>query len=971
MAFLLDRSTTLNLWLGIILFIVVFLTCIMSYWQERKTSKLMDLFGNMAPDDATVIRNGRERAIVVADLVPGDVICVKAGDLVPADARLLQVTGLQVECSSLTGESVPISGSIEAAVEDMPPHESRCLVFSSSLCLQGTALALVLRTGDNTMIGQIAHVTTNVGATQTTLEKEINHFVRFVAVLAISMAAVFFCIGVGRQKGDNALSLFINGFLIVIVANVPQGLPATVTSLLTITARRMAAANVFVKRLDAIETLGSASVICSDKTGTITQNRMTTRELWCNDTVVARDVQQVLSQFTDNILDDDVPGSARGLHWLLNVAVMCNRAVHVDEQSVSTTKIQVTTSRTDHVSSVMSLTNLAAEHEYLGNPSDIALLRFVDDHYDSDAARARYRTVFEVPFNSTNKWQLVVCQPLTVGARLSNQVLSPLVPNDATTSQIKDVALVLMIKGAPEVLLGMCDWVLEHGEIHPMDDVFRHRFNKAVLRFGSQGRRVIGFGAQLLTTVAPTHMTEDSVPRKGYTFLGLASLADPPRENVAAAVAQCRSAGIRVYMVTGDHATTADAIAKEVGILTAQDLAEHRATHGTRDVPGMLSPGIFRSSFVETFSEEDWQYVLSLPGGVFSRATPQQKLTIVRACQQQGEIVAVTGDGVNDAPALKQADIGIAMGLKGNAVAREAAEVLLMDDNFASIINGVLQGRLIIDNLRKTIRYVLSHLMPEIFPVLLTLSCGLPLGLTSLQVLSIDLGTEMAAAITLAYEPAEPGIMARRPRRRNERLVTTELLIYSYLVAGTIETLGCFLAYMQVYNAHGLSLSDIFLQGDNHFRPDPDPLCFGDGRCFTPEEQELIAGQATSAWYVTLIMSQVVHIWMVKSSTVSVFRLSPLNNAVTIYGVVVEILIMLVLVYVPSVQEFMGARALQAQSWPFFLGVSIVLLIFTESYLAYTRSQASATKTLITEDRVAIQAQPSVFQQSRRTMSAV
>ena len=395
-------------------------------------------------------------------------------------------------------------------------------------------------------------------------------------------------------------------------------------------------------------------------------------------------------------------------------------------------------------------------------------------------------------------------------------------------------------------------------------------------------------------------------------------------------------------MVTGDHALTAQAIAREVGILDADDESDEVGADGSpvrAPLPGQVSPGVYMSSHVAQFTSEDWAHVLSLGGAVFARATPKQKLVIVDNCQKQGHIVAVTGDGVNDAPALKHADIGIAMGLKGNAVAREAAEVLLMDDNFASIVAGVLQGRLIIDNLRKTIRYVLTHLMPEIFPVLLTLSLGLPLGLTSLQVLSIDLGTEMAAGITLAYEPAEPGIMQRRPRRKDERLVTRELLVYSYLVAGAIETVGCLLAYMQVYWSHGLSMSDVFLLGDNHFKVNADPVCLSDGRCFTTDEQERIAGQATAAWYITLIMSQVAHIWLVKSSTVSCFKLNPLNNFVTVYGVCLEIAILLLLVYVPSVQDFMGAHTPKGTSWLFWIGVGVVLLAYTELYLKITTTR--------------------------------
>eukprot|EP00043_Microstomoeca_roanoka_P016507 m.169125 g.169125 ORF g.169125 m.169125 type:complete len:620 (+) comp16472_c2_seq1:404-2263(+) len=349
-----------------------------------------------------------------------------------------------------------------------------------------------------------------------------------------------------------------------------------------------------------------------------------------------------------------------------------------------------------------------------------------------------------------------------------------------------------------------------------------------------------------------------------------------------------------------------------------------------REVPGMVEPGVFLSSGVSSYTDDDWRFILTFSGAVFARATPQDKLVIVQACQRLGEVVAVTGDGVNDAPALKQANIGIAMGLKGNAVAREAADALLMDDNFASIVAGILEGRLIIDNLRKSIRYILAHLLPEVLPALMNLSLGLPLGMTPLQILSIDLGTEMAAAFTLAYEPPEPGIMERPPRKLGERLITRELLIYSYLIAGTIEALACFLAYWQVYLYYGLTLGDIFLQGDNHFQRNPDFVCLDNGQCYTASQQEDIAGTATSAWYITLIMSQVVHLFVIKAFNVSIFRMNPFNNFVTWIGVLIEITIMLVVVYAPGIQEFMGARDPLVSSWFFWLGSGVLLITVAE-----------------------------------------
>ncbi|EGD77433.1 sodium/potassium-transporting ATPase subunit alpha [Salpingoeca rosetta] len=927
-AYGLDTTEPLNLWLGVILFAVVLVTSFMSFLQERKTSNLMSLFADLSPPKALVVRDGAQMEVEAAHLVVGDIIVFKEGDIVPADVRILHCSALRVECSSLTGESTPIVGTVEAATPGTAAHEATCLGFSGSQCLQGSATAVVVRTGDNTMIGKIASATAAAGSTDTRLGREVTSFVRFVAVLAISMAAVFFAIGVGRQKGDNALYIFINGFLIVIVANVPQGLPATVTSLLTITARRMAANNMFVKRLAVVETLGSASVIASDKTGTITQNRMSARALWSN-----RVVYTDLGSHNLTAAFPTAHNDTTTLHWLSTVACVCNHATRQMTKSVSD------------------------ESEYIGNPSDAALLQLTDRHYHTDLRRKQFDIVGEIPFNSRNKWQLVIGRPTDprVRAAANDSTATATTTPAITATSDMDVA---MLKGAPEIVLSKCDSYMMNGEVIPINADFEREFTAALERFGGKSWRVIGLCARLVPRMThddddddgedDTELTEDNAPLEGYVLLGLCALADPPRPNVDRAVAACRTAGIKVYMVTGDHALTAAAIAREVGILTStnggdiDDEDEHHlnavAHHPAADpIPGEFQPGVYMSHSVDKFTDDHWRRVLSLPGAVFARATPQQKLTIVEACQRFGEIVAVTGDGVNDAPALKQADIGIAMGIKGNAVAKEAADTLLMDDNFASIVLGVEQGRLIMDNLRKTIRYLLTHLMPEIVPVLMNLALGLPIGLTSLQILSIDLGTEMAAGISLAYEPAEPGIMKRRPRSKKKKMVNRELLTYSYLIAGGIEMVACFLAYVHVFSSHGLTLGDVFLKGDNHFRANPDPLCLSDGRCFTPAQQEEIAGQATAAWYMTLILGQAVHLWVIKSGRVSIFRTNPLNNIVAVYGAIVAVCIMLILVYVPGLQVFVGARTPEGITWVFFLIAAAGLIAYTELKLLWKK----------------------------------
>ena len=543
-AYLLDRKQSLNLYLGIILFVVVILTCFMSFWQEHKTSKLMDIFASMAPPTTTVVRAGDSLSVEAAELVVGDVVSFQEGDIIPADMRLLETSSLRVECSSLTGESTPLSGVTDASPEDTPPHEARCLVFSGSVCLQGRGLGLVIRTGDNTMLGQIAEMTAHHdSATETTLGVEIKRFVRFVAVLAVSMAVVFYAIGVARQKGGNALNLFINGFLIVIVANVPQGLPATVTSLLTITARRMASHNVFVKRLDAIETLGSASVIASDKTGTITQNRMTVRELWVNGLLLTRNFDEHM------VANARVAASRRpddlAVHWLVTVAAVCNRASR-------TAPTEAPGSPTSHLSRAsFDATSLAGSlagdlEEYVGSPSEVALLRFAEHPANARWLRSQFRMVGEVPFNSTNKFHLMVCCRLSMDEALYELLIKPL--RQADQQGLADHHAVAMLKGASEIVLAKCGWYLENGQLQKVSPEYTERMGAAVAHFGGQlGRRVMGFAARLMAK-PPTdrEFSEDQAPGDSFVFFGLAAIADPPRDNVYGAISQCRSAGIKV-----------------------------------------------------------------------------------------------------------------------------------------------------------------------------------------------------------------------------------------------------------------------------------------------------------------------------------------------------------------------------------------------------------------------------------------
>eukprot|EP01094_Clydonella_sp_ATCC50884_P000582 TRINITY_DN10456_c0_g1_i1.p1 TRINITY_DN10456_c0_g1~~TRINITY_DN10456_c0_g1_i1.p1 ORF type:complete len:981 (+),score=263.73 TRINITY_DN10456_c0_g1_i1:153-3095(+) len=942
-----------NLILGIVLFLVVFCLGTLNFWQQKQAQEVMDSFKHMLADKCMVMREGHRVEIDAQHLVVGDLVFLGSGDKVPADCRVIHSSGLKVECAALTGESEPVEVVAEPDDPEEPKIESKALAFNGSLCLDGSALGLVVSTGDDTMVGSIASLAGSTTLRETTMEKEVKRFVRFIAVLAISMAVVFFLIGVVRRKGQDAVRIFIQGFLVVIVANVPQGIPATVTSLLMITAQQLAKRNVLVKRLDAVEALGATSVIASDKTGTLTKNEMTVTDAWC-------DTDYGLDLFEDceDTMHKNKP-SARRL--MATVATVCNNAVADaadGEVVVSVSEDVVATDGAEH--------SAADEGRAMkGNPSECALLAFTDRLERYEAVRARYPVQFEIPFSSKLKWHTVV-----VEFGEDDAVLGALARAAGVSTN-----RAMLLKGAPERVLDFCSHHVAGGTIQEVDPKFEHAFQTAYNQFGSEGQRVLGFAVKLLDGESGQRshkiVSEKEIPRSDMIFVGLAAIMDPPRDDVPGAIEKCKRAGIRVFMVTGDHPLTAVAIARKVGIVDmsepigVRESMEVERAERERQTP-KRSPGhpsqtpkrqtpkrtpmrqATGSSFssrqslcgnamvvpgwdIDDLTDEEWDHILNKTGIVFARTTPQHKLEICRRCQERGEIVAVTGDGVNDGPALKQSDIGVAMGRNGSEVAKEAADIILMDDNFASIVVGVEHGRLIFDNLKKTIAYTLTHLLPEILPVLLLLALGLPPGLASLQILTIDLLTEMGPAISLSYEMQEADIMNQPPRDiENDRLVSFPLVAYSYLEVGVLEAVVCFLAYLFTFATFGIMLPDLLFDDGAHFVEGAELFCSSSGKCYAAESQVYILGIVASTWYVTLIVSQAFHIWMTKTRRISIFKHPLLKNRHMIAGVVIELCLMAIFILIPGLNTILGAAV--PRWWVWIPGVvcGILICVFNE-----------------------------------------
>ncbi|TMW67398.1 hypothetical protein Poli38472_011018 [Pythium oligandrum] len=951
-AYLLDTSVSLNLYLAVVLFAIVFCTCTMTFLQQRSTSKVMDSFKNMLPQKCTVVRDGFSQLIPAEELVVGDLVWIRNGDKVPADLRILLCSNLKVENSSLTGESELVSLTTATQAESIAPLECKNVAFNGSLCFDGSALGLVLSIGDRTVIGRIAKLASSTALRETNMQREVKTFVRFISALAITMAAILFAIGVARTKADDVLNTFVNGFLIIIVANVPQGLPATVTSLLTITATRMAAQNIFVKRLDCVETLGSITLVATDKTGTLTKNVMTVTDTWSGRGFQRQHTVDHLVIETDD--DVDYLNGPTAKATLFRGAALCNRAA-ADQSSLEAATTLLRTARKrpattgavvvardrDNAASFRTRRDFIVKRQYTGNPSDIALLRFADLQFSAEATRSEFPLVFEIPFNSTNKWQLVIVSA----------------PGQKTTREAFDV----FMKGAPEVIIKRCStYLTASGEEQPLDDDFTQEFTKAYELFGSNGRRVIAVATRRFTpqadfTQAPFSADEKNFPVNDLCFVGMIAIMDPPRDDVPEAIQKCKEAGVKVFMVTGDHPLTAQAIAREIGLLDETARVLELLAPPTMDKAlqttnwDAYDAAVVHGAVLDYLTPEQLATILRMNQVVFARTTPQHKLMIVSTSQTLGECVGVTGDGVNDAPALKQADVGVAMGKNGSDVAREASDIVLMDDNFSSIVRGIEQGRVIYDNLKKTIAYTLTHLWPEITSVAINLAFGMPAGLTSLQILSIDLGTELGPAISLAYERAELDIMQRPPRdMTKDRLMSPPLLFYSYLVAGMINTTGCFLAYASVFWRHGISLSDVYMSVEDYWQDDAPLLCETNGtRCYDDKQQIDLVAQACSAWYVALVFCQFFHVWMCKTRRVSFFKHGIFNNATMIYGTIIELALLVIFVYVPGLQDIMGSASVDYVPWLIGFGAGMAMWIYSESIKHTARRQSPGQESIV------------------------
>nr|CAD2201092.1 unnamed protein product [Meloidogyne enterolobii] len=702
----------LNLYCAFTLIAVVLIMSFLSFWQEKKAMRVVYDFAQHMPHNCSIIRDCEEKQIPSDELVVGDIVIIRSGQQVPADIRILQSNGVKIESSAINGEPQAVDYTNEPAAKHVALFDARNVILRGCYCTEGEAIGL--------MLGNFTHLQSTVKLTETLLQKEIAKFVQFISIIALSMGVIFFLIGCVVTRFDNVLYHFVTGFLIIIVANVPQGLPAMLMSQLAIIARRMAKKNVFIKKLDIIDELGAATVIATDKTGTLTQNLMILTDMWYNRRYFS--VHGELKHTHMKVLKHAAQRKEleRPLPELLAVMCMCNKAhfertrrsmrrvctqmaleKELREQKIVArqTKTFRVVDQTGHESVRVPSTNdlckmeatLTGEgmeedperwpkarkrtNDLIGSPSEVALLRYVEMVASVEGIRNRYKLMLEIPFNSVRRWQLVVvkCLVSTLSSGMSagtpekrpqfSRFLtpSPTTEHSETTegsenksqhsppSQSAETDFSVMIKGAPEVILSLCSDVLMANELKPIDEQFRHDCQAAWDHFGSEGRRVFAFAHRQFRAPGNTKFSAQSenYPKNGLTFLGMAAMMDPPRNETAAAIQQCKDAGIKVFMITGDHPSAASAIASQIGLTTTKNEVRSR---GNQQIKLSLDPSpqidwaIVLGESLAEMSVEEWDRLLTHKYIVFARTTPEQKLLIVEQCQKRGETVAVTGE---------------------------------------------------------------------------------------------------------------------------------------------------------------------------------------------------------------------------------------------------------------------------------------------------------------------------------------
>jgi len=810
---------------------IVVLSGFLGFLQEYRASRALEALRRLAAPMADVVRGGREDRVLAHDLVPGDLVVVAAGDRIPADLRVVEEYNLKVSEASLTGESEPVAKQTEPVPPESALGDRTNLLFAGTTAVYGRGVGVVVATAMTTEFGRIARLVQVPREEQTPLEAQMEVVGRWLGVAGVVIVALV--VGLGLFRGGGLLPMLLWGISLAVAA-VPEALPAVVTGALTVGVQRMARRHAIVRRLPAVETLGSTTTICTDKTGTLTTGEMTVRRIWLPDRMLH--VTGVGYRPEGEVQEDGRPAApGPGLAMLLRVAVLCNDArLRYDEE--------------------------VQRYGIVGDPTEAALLvAAVKAGVEPEPLRLSYPRIDEVPFTAHRK-------------RMTTLNGTP--DEGQPEGQAGRGAALICTKGAPEVVLRHSSHYQWRGEVFPLTEQVRAEVLAASAELAAQALRVLGMAYRELPTVPGEDI--DETWERGLVFCGLMAMSDPPRPEVGPALRQAETAGVRTVMVTGDHQLTAVAIARELGILQDEQLAL-----AGRDL--------------ERMSDQELDDVIGRVA-VFARVSPEDKLRIVRAFRREGQVVAMTGDGLNDAPSLRQADVGIAMGIAGTEVTREAADLVLTDDNFASIVAAMEEGRGIYDNVKKYLAFLLSSNAGELLIMFAAGLLGLPLPLIAVQILWANLVTDGLPAIALGIERPEPDVMRRPPRRHGESVFTPWVLML-ILVVSVLMAVGALWVFV-------------------------DEVAGADGG-------SLVKGRTMA--FTLIVMFEMFNAFNCRSERYSLFRVGPFGNRWLVLAVATSILLQLAVLYVPALRTVFDVTLLGLLDWALILAIASSVVVGAEA----------------------------------------
>ena len=833
--------------MGLAILSVVVLNAFFSLFQEYRAEKAVQVIARLVPSNAKALRDGKEIEVDIANIVQGDILVLEEGDRVPADARLISAFETSVDNSILTGESEPqrrFATMAPGAIYSITDYQN--IIFAGTTIVSGIARAVVLSTGKSTEFGKIVTLSREIKEPSSPLQQEIDYTAKVNFMLAILVGAIFFAVAklfVNLNMVDSLL--FAIG---VMVSLVPEGFQLTVSLSLALTALAMSKRNVVVKRLASVETLGSTTVMCVDKTGTITSGEMMLKKLWANGEILEITGDGYSPEGFVTVQGRKANGAERQyISRLFEVAAFCNNAKLVPPS--------------DRI----------PRWTILGDPTDGAFMVFAGKgDFNVSQALSENPRIGLLPFDSKRRM-------MTSIHRTSND------------------KLVAYAKGASHEVLTKSTQILLNSQYVTLDDKTKNTIELQIGDLAAEGFRVIALAMRALPSELK-EFTSETV-EQNLVFLGLAALFDPPRPNIESAVREARHAGMRVIMVTGDHELTAEAIAERVGIVTSPD---HVVVSGYE---------------LNRLPDDELSKVLDKQEILFARTTPEQKLRIVRALRAKGETVAVTGDGVNDAPALMEAEVGIAMGVGGTDVARESADMVLLDNNFISMVEGVRLGRGMFDNLKKFVYYVFTHNWAELVTFVAFVLLQVPLPLLVVQVLVIDLALDVFPSLALIMEPPEPEVMEKPPRRLGSRLIDAPILLRA-LYVGIIVAIGSLAWAFHTWMTAGWSFGQATVS---------DPLVYAKGTTI------VMAG---------IIAGQLGNFFSARTSSQSAFRLNPLRNRWLFAGILAQVAILAAMVYAPFLQPLFRTASLSLTDWIILYSLAPMVLLIEEMRKVITKSLA-------------------------------